>query len=176
MVALEGGKRDRMVWMSVWTMLRDGLDQLGWLTDPVAAGYPRQPVTIPWGGIPDGEPIRPNAISVMPEDIDYVNMETGSDLQSGNRFFVVDIYAEDHAVGVNLRGDLSAMLRGNYPSIGRDRSVVEVYDYDMATPGLIAVMDIVNVSDDRAQSAKQPWERFWYSILFTVEDENWLDD
>lgn len=172
---LEGGKRERMIWMSVWSMISDNLDALGWLTDPVAAGYDRAPVTIPWGGFPDGEPITPNGIAVMPEDVTYTGLETGSTASQRNRVFYADIFAEDHAVGINLRGDISSILRGEYPSIGRDRNIVEIYDFDLATPAVVAVMDIENVSDDRSKGGTEPWERYWYSVLFTVEDEGWDD-
>lgn len=170
---LEGGKRDRMIWYANWLLIRDNLGALGWLDDPVANSLPRQPVEIPWGGFPDGEAITPNGIAVMPFDTDYVGLEIGSTLSRGDQIFVCDIYAEDHSVGVALRGDISAILRGAYPSIGRDRNVVEVYDVDLATPALVATLDIEDVRLDRANEGRQPWERYWYSIMWTVEDEDW---
>lgn len=172
-MTLHGGLRDRAVWASLYWMVYDGLEQLGWLDDPVANDIPRQPVYVPWGGFPDGEPITVNAVSVMPEDNTYSPLETGSNAEFKNRFYVIDVYAEDHAVGIALRGDISAMLRGQHPTIGRDQNKLDVYDYDMATPAIFATMDIENVRDDRAIGGSEPWERYWYSILLTIEDEDW---
>lgn len=172
-MALEAGKRDRMVWYAMHTMIESGLDQLGWLDDPVTNGLDRLEVQIPWGGFPDGEPVPVNAVVVMPEDTDYSELETGSNAERRDRVFVIDVYAEDHAVGVHLRGDISAMLRGHHPSIGRDRNILEVEDLDLATPVVVATMDIVNVRDDRARGGTDPWERYWYSIVCVVEDEGW---
>lgn len=178
MPTLEGGKRDRMIWYAVWDLIREHLDMLGWLQDPVTNNLPRQPVEIPFGGFPDGEAITPNGIAVMPFDTTFVGLEVGSTLSRGDQIFVVDIFAEDHATGVALRGDISAILRGEYPSIGRTRNVVEVYDQDLATPALIATLDIEDVRNDKAPGGAEAWERYWYSILFVVEDEDWagIDD
>lgn len=173
MADLVAGKRDRMVWYNLHVMIEEGLGLLGWLDDPVSLGLDRQPVHMPFGGHPDVDKIPLNTVVVMPQDIDYAALETGSNAEMRERVFVVDIHAEDHAVGIHLRGDISAMLRGHYPTIGRDQAKLDVYDFDHATPPIVATMDIENVRDDRAVGGREPWERYWYSILFVVEDEGW---
>lgn len=170
-MVLAGGKRDRMIWLSLYRMVYDALEELGWFNDPVANDLDRQRVNMPWGGFSDHEPVPVNAIVVMPEDISRSPMETGSSAMFKNRFYTWEIYAEDHAVGSHLRGDIAAILTGEHPEIGRVANTLEVYDWDMATPGLVAVMDIEDVRDDRAKGGQEPWERYWYSILHRVEDD-----
>lgn len=171
-MVLEAGKRDRMVWYNLHRMIADGLELLGWLDDPVANNLKHQQVYIPWGEPDDSDPVPVNTVRIMPEDNDFEDMETGSHAQMSQRVFVVDIYAENHAIGMHLRGDISAMLRGHLASVGRDRPVLEVYDYDLATPAVVAVLDIENVREDRARG-NDPWERYWYSIMLVLEDEVW---
>lgn len=172
-MVLEAGKRDRMVWASMHSTIHSSLELLGWFDDPTVNGLDRQPVAMPWEGWPDGEKIPVNAIVVMPEDADFNALEIGSQAEERRRFFLIDIYAESHAVGVHLRGDISAILRGQMSSIGRDRNIVEVTDQDMATPAVVATMDIENVREDRSNGGREPWERYWYSIMCTVIDEGW---
>ena len=170
---MEGGLRDRMVWTSMFNMVVESLDLLGWLDDPVAAALDHAQVQVrmtPW---PEGQPIPPNTVVIMPEDIDYLGLETGSNAEIRNRVFLIDIYAEDHIVGRHLSGDISAILRGRMPSIGRDRAVLDVYDYTQATPPVVAVCDIENVRDERAHSTTHPWEQCWYSVMCVIEDEGW---
>ena len=173
MADLVAGKRDRMVWASLYQMVKDCLELLGWFDDPTANSLDRKPVAMPWEGWPDGEKIPVNAIVVMPEDTDFDALEIGSNAEERRRIFIIDIYAESHAIGVHLRGDISAILRGQLAAVARDRNVLDVYDYDMATPAVVATMDIENVREDRAQGGQEPWERYWYSIMFVVLDEGW---
>jgi hypothetical protein len=169
------GQRDRFVWYSLHEHVRAGLDLLGWFDDPVANDLDRQAVHMPFGGYTEGVTIPVNSIVLMPGDTGYSGLEIGSNSQRGDRVYLVDIYAEDHATGVHLRGDISALLRGQLPDLGYDNNVLEVIDPDQATPSVFAVLDIENVREDRAYGGNDPWEQYWYSIMLVIEDDVWTD-
>lgn len=168
------GKRDRMVWYSLHRHVYDGMELLGWFDDPVALELDRQAVHMPFGGYAEGVTIPVNSIVLMPDDTSYTDLECGSNSQRGDRGFLIDIYAEDHATGIHLRGDISALLRGHYSSIGYDQNKLEVVDEDQATPSVFATLDIEGVREDRGRG-NDPWEQFWYSITLGIEDDVWTD-
>lgn len=174
-MVLEGGKRDRMVAASFFQWLKEGADQLGWLEDPAISGADHSQVYIVEGPIADNETIPPNTVVVTIEDIDYEDVETGSNSQRATRMGLVDIYAEDDIVGQHLRGDLSAMCRGHMASIGYDDPGFEIFDYDQATPSAVGAAEIASVRDERARGGTQEWERHWFSIMAVIEDEAWVD-
>lgn len=174
MTQLEGGKRDRMVAESLKLFVEDGMALLGWFTTnphhptPEVLSHP----------MPDSREITGIKVYVSTEDIDYEDMETGSNLQRGSRAFIIDVFVDDKirfadAVALHLRGDISAMLRGQFPSIGYDQAKLPLWNLQLATPVVVARMDIVDVRDDRSRGLIQEWEREWLTVAFVLEDEPW---
>lgn len=169
----EGGKRDRMVSHSLFRLVQDKLDELNWLDETPAEHQRVRVIEGPW---PDETPIPLNTVIVYIDDIDYDEMEVGSsNSEFSSKALVADVYAESQSIGTHLAGDVCALLRGQMPSIDRTQAKLEVYDWSLATPAVFAVCDLVDISNLRGgKGSTQPWERYWWSVTGTIEDEVWV--
>lgn len=162
-----GGLRARLIQDSVYNMVHDCLEDLGWFD----SGRQHQPVTMIPEALENDTEIKPNIIALDDDNINSIDSEMGSNLAEHQWDMVFDIYAEDNAVGKAIALDIRDILQGRFTSLGRVAPVVTVYDYTMATPSPIFKCDLENVSYDRVRSATKTWQKFWFVVFFTVVDE-----
>ncbi len=161
-----GGLRARLIHDSVYAMLHDALDQLGWF-DAVAS---RSQITFLSDALPPDVEVPFNTLALADEGETGDDVELGSQLQETRWEMWVDFYAENDSLSLHLIRDVKDILQGRMPSIGRTRPVVEVYDYTLATPVVIFNVEIEDVLTDRAKGFPQPWLRAWRACGFTVVD------
>lgn len=167
MTIYTGGLRARFIKDSVYNMVRDALDDLGWF-DP---GREHMTVTLLPEPLEDEEAIRPNLIALDDDAILSGDSEMGSNLSTHEWDMVFDIYAESASLGQHLAIDIRDILQGRMSTIGRHAPIVKVYDYAQATPVEIFKCDLENISYDRARSATKSWQKHWFIVFFTVVDE-----
>lgn len=165
-MAYVGGLRARLIRDSVYNALNDALADLGWYE----ASPSRAPVTFRSSPFPLDEQVPPNTLALSDENDDAAEMELGSTLSEFTWDMFVDIYGEDDAVALHLAGDVADILAGRMASVGRDRPVIDVYDYTLATPVVIFTVEVIAVHKDRAHGFPQPWLRFWRSVPFKIVD------
>lgn len=160
MSTIVGGLRLRLIRLSVYNMVNDALDQLGWFDGD------RRHATV---NVSDGpfDEITYNAVALTYDPIDDEDVEMGSNLQENTWTGYADVYAESDALGLHLAGDIRDILRGKMPSIGCYRPQVVVYDYTMATPPELFICEIEGVVLDKARDSKHP---NWYSVRFDLVD------
>lgn len=176
MPALEGGYRDRLIIMSFRETLWTALDELGWFDTDRA----HQTVTWREGPVPHDEEIAYNTVVVTFEDDDGTDAELGSNASDIVHTGWVDFYAEPpppegmggEALGKHFIGDVKAILVGAMSSAGRTRPVIDVLDYGMATPARVfsVMVDTERTRTSRIQRAHQPWERWWYTCVFELNE------
>lgn len=166
MTVYVGGLRARLVHDSVYRMLYDALDLLGWFTPSVT----HSPVTF------ISEPLAPdvqvplNTLGLADEDDGGEEIELGSTLQELRWQMYLDFFGENDAISLHLIRDVKDILQGRMASAGRTRSIVVVNDYTLATPVPIFTVDIEDVFTDKARDFPQPWLRSWRTCGFTVVD------
>lgn len=159
----EGGLRDRLIRTALHVLVLDIVEAVGW-RDP---GRKHAPVNVVATAYDTSELIAPNTIGVWLDDVDYEDGELGSNASIDTLSGVIDIFGESDSFSKEISGDISAGLRGRFPSIGRDRAVLEVFD-TMATPQLLDVCDIENVHIREAHDFPQEWLRHWRSITLDI--------
>lgn len=172
-MTIYGGLRQRLIRDSLYNMLHDSLDALGWFD----AGRAHKPINmiakpIDDDGKPIGEgtPIPLNTLSVVPADLGDQDWELGSMLAEHTWMFYVDFYAENDAWGLQMIGDVRDILKGRHPDANRLRPHLPVYDYREATPTVQFYCEIDEVVLDRAQDFPKPWQKHWYACRFVVVD------
>lgn len=166
MVDYVGGLRSRLIHDSLFRMLEDSLDQLGWFD-----GQPgRENVRITPEPLPLNREIPLNTIALADFDMDENEAELGSDFTEVSWGFYVDFYAADKSIGIHLINDVRDILRGKMYSIGRTGPVLEVYDWTLATPVPIFTCQIEDVIVDKPEIAADTWLKNWYSARFMVID------
>jgi len=161
-----GGLRSRLIFDSVYHTIKDGLKYLGWFD----GGRRHAPIFFVAEPQETETEIPLNTVALSDENINSKPIELGSELAEHTRWFYVDMFAEDDAVGKHLIGDIKDILEGRMPSIGRSGPVVDIYDYRMATPQQVATCYVQNVQVDRAHGWNKPWLRHWYSVQFQLVD------
>lgn len=167
-----GGLRQRLIKDSLYRMLYESSESLGWFNP----GRFHKPILFRATAVPTNEEIQLNTVVLSDESVDDVDWELGSLMSEHRSVFYLDIFAEDESVGVHLSGDLRAILGGRMPSIGRIGPSFEVLDLTMATPVPIFNCEIERVTIDRAHDFPKPWQRFWYVIRFEVLDYHGTED
>lgn len=175
MADLIGGLRDRMIAESFYQMVKNGLEDLGWLD----AGRAHRQIVMQPGPTPRNEPIEYNTLVVTFEDIDDdPEQELGSNLTEFTHVGYVDFYCEPpppegnggEALGKQVIGDVRALVAGEMPAIGRSEPQLDVYDYSLATPVISFVTDIDRIAVRKAHRYDQPWERYWYTVAFEITE------
>lgn len=161
-----GGTRARLLRDSLYYMIRDSLDDLGWFD----AGQDNLPVTFSTEEVDGKEEIPFNTLSLSDEDFTSEYQELGSDFSEHTWTFYLDFYAEDNSIGVHMKADLIAILEGRLPSIGRDDPSFELIDYRLATPTSFGRCEIESVLGDRARNFPKAWQRYWHVVFFQVKD------
>lgn len=169
-----GGTRARLVRDNLQSYVIDGLTALGWF-DPARRHAPLQVITAPDEAASDTGALTPvplNAIAVSLPDVADDEMELGSRLTEDRWTGLVDFYAENDTVGVDVAHTVRDLLRGKYVTIGPpwDRGVCPLTDLSVQPPVDFGYLEIENVAVDRATGFNQPWRRFWWSVSFDVLD------
>lgn len=162
-----GGQRARFIKDSLYFMVYDALDELGWfdldLEDTVEfVPNPIDPLT----------EIVPVKIALEDDDDNSFDLEMGSNFTEFRWRFYIDVYGNpDHKDdALHLATDIRDILQGRFPSLGRTAPILHVLDYDMATPVEIFVCEIENIDKERVPYGFKPWLKAWYSISFAVID------
>lgn len=161
-----GGLRQRLIRDSLHAVVREAMDDLGWFD----SGRAHKPVTLQYESEDPQNEIMPNAVCICDDDVTSVEEEMGSDFSEHIWDFYCDIYAESSSLGIHLSNDIKAILEGRMPSIGRSGPKFSVYDWGQATPTELFQCQIENVLLLRGRNFSKRWERYWYSLSFSVLD------
>lgn len=166
MATYTGGLRLRLVQDNFMTYLRDGLDALGWF-DVGRANEPLQVIIDP---LEHEIEIKPNMVAVSGEAISNYELEIGSGLEENRWAFFLDIYAESHAIGVHLAGDVRDLLRGKIRSIGYSTPFYSVFDLSLSSPVELFKCEMESVEINRARNYAKPYQKFWWIVSLDVVD------
>jgi hypothetical protein len=166
MTTLVGGLRVRMIRESLYQMLHDSLDQLGWFN----TNRKHAPINFPSDPADRDEQIPLNTLSVSVEDM--TDRETGlGELEVEEEVtYYVDFYAENDAIGLEMIHDIRDILAGRHLAAGRSRPQFDVYDYRQATPPVVGVAQIEDIFTDKARDFPKPWLKHWHACHFKVID------
>jgi len=168
MVQYVGGLRDRLIVESVRSLIEDCMDQLGWFD--VDNALINRSLTVMADDLDKDTELHPNIICVTIEDTDYDYAELGSNLSEFRYGCAIDIYAEDAASGKHMCGDVRAILEGRFTSIGRNDTIIPIYDMTLATPTVIFNVDSERISSGRQRFYNKPFEKYWWTIVFDLVD------
>ena len=166
-MAYVGGLRARLVKESLFQMVNNALEDLGWFD----AGRQHSPIQFLDKEVANDDEVPLNTLSLADGDIVASALEMGSTLSEHSWAFYLDFFGESDVLSLDVSRDLKDILEGRMPSIGRVAPRFTVYDYTMATPPEIFVCDISGVSLDRAQNFPKQWQKYWRSVSFVVNDE-----
>jgi hypothetical protein len=161
-----GGLRSRLVRDSLWHMINNSLTSLGWFS----SGSQHRPITFLQKDIEDDEDIELNTLALVDSVVRDDEIELGSNYAEHRIQFFLDFYGESRAVSQHMAVDLKDILEGRMPSVGRGDSRFTVFDYTQATPVDLFRCDIDTVVVDRTHNPMKPFQRFWYSVMFSVVD------
>lgn len=161
-----GGLRQRLIRDSLWHMLSDAIEDLGWLD----SGRGHQPVDLRAYAVPLDEEIQLNTLALSDELLVESDDELGSVFAEHRWTFYVDFYAENEAIGTHMIHDVRSVVGGRMASIGRGDPSFVVYDYTQATPPELFTCEIEDVRVDRARDFPKPWQRYWFVCRFDVVD------
>jgi hypothetical protein len=169
--AYVGGLRDRLIHDSVYYVLRNGLEMLGWFPGGVNA-----PQVNPVKLVPEqqdwSQEIELNTISVAPYSTTDTEWELGSDLRANRWTFYVDVFGANEAIGLQLSGDVRDILRGKFSALSGSITpeAIQIMDYTMATPVKIFTVDVDSVTRDRAVQTSHRWSNYMFSITCQLCD------
>jgi hypothetical protein len=166
-----GGLRARLIRDSIYHALYDAVDDLGWFD----VGRRHKPIVFTGAAVANDEEIALNTVALSDEDLSELDLELGSTGVETRWTYYVDFYAEDDSIGKHFIHDIRDILGGRMSSIGRDHPNVVVYDYRMATPGSMFVVQLENIEVDRAHDFPKPWQKHWYACRFDVVDAYYDD-
>lgn len=165
-MAYVGGLRARLIKDSLYNMLHQALEDLGWFD----SGRYHKPLRFPATPVDPMTKVDLNTVALGELGTIDTDAEMGSYLTERAWSMYVDVFAENDTVGLHLARDIQDILQGRFNSIGRTRPALDVYDYTQATPTLIFVCQFDLVSIDRAQSFTDAWQRNWYSVAILLLD------
>lgn len=171
---IRGGLRTRLITDSVRFAMISTLQQHGWF-DPTVYDTPPGPRRHqPFRYIPRpvdwAEDIRPNAISISSDDISDIDLAFGGEVEDHHQIYA-DIFAQDDAVGWQVAYDIRDSLLGKNPDLGSLGPQIDVYDFRQATPAPFTTVDVDVIRVDRSLGEAREWQRHWYMIYLTVEDD-----
>ena len=162
-----GGLRTRLIRDSLVSMVTDSLSALGWFDE----GRQHAPINVVATGIdPDEEKVPFNTLAFADDDIISDDDELGSLFAEHRWDWFIDFYAEDSSVGLHLIEDVRAILEGRMQSINRDDPSFRVYDYSQNGAPYLFTVGIEDVSRHKAHGFPKAWQKYWYSLNFTVVD------
>lgn len=165
-MAYVGGLRARLIKDNLSNLLEDHLTTLGWFN----SGRQHLPVQFLTKHIDEDEEILPNVVSIVEEDVTSRPEELGSNFSSHIWTYFVDVYAENHSLGLHLATDIKDLLEGRFSSISTDDTFV-VYDLTQATPTELFSCEIEGVQMDRVRVFNKPYQKYWWTVGFAVIDE-----
>lgn len=165
MTTIVGGLRNRLIRDSVYTMLNDALEDLGWFD----SGRQHAALTFTPKAVYETG-IELNTLSLTYDALTDDDIEIGSNYKEERWTFYLDFYAESDAVGLDLASDMRDVLRGKMPSIGRGSPHLVVYDWRLATPPELFRVEIEDVVMDVARNGAKPWQKYWYVVRFDILD------
>lgn len=161
-----GGLGERLLRDSLLRHVRLALDELGWFEESTDH-RPVQLIDTPFDW---DVPVEPNLIAISFEVTQAEEAELGNErfIQSTDDVTLV-VYAESESLGVELSGDIMAILTGNLPAIGRDRPTFSILDLQQPTPPSVGYARVDGATMNRIPtSVKRSWRAFWFEITFTV--------
>lgn len=161
-----GGLRARLVRDSLYSLIRDNLDALGWFD----ANRDHIPINMIPREISLDEEIPLNTVSISGDTANLRDWELGSNLQEQRWIYYVDIYAEDDSIGIHLGYDIRDILAGKMSSLGRTAPTLIVYDYTLATPVPIFDCEIDSITIDRSRNPVKSFMKYWYSLQLAILD------
>lgn len=164
-MAYVGGKRLACIQDSFYRMVRDSMDELGWLTSIPGT---RADVTILAEQINPGTEIKPNQIGISSEDMSNLDWELGSNLTEDRWDIFIDIFAENEFVGVALSGDIHDILRGKIAAIGRTDKDFPVYDY--ADDSVMFNCYLENIEINRVRDWDRAYNKYWWVVACQIVD------
>ena len=166
MTIYTGGLRQRLIADSVYHLLKDSLEDLGWLN----TSRPYRDITVVTETYPNDVEIPLNTVVINETVTTDNDAEMGSNLGEISTTFYVDFYAENEALGKELTHDVRDILRGRMSAIGRTNNNLPVYDWSMTTPPAIFVCEIQDVVVDQARDFPKPWQKYWWTCRFDIVD------
>lgn len=161
-----GGVRYRLIFDSLYYMLNDSLEDLGWFNSVPS----HKDVTFPYESVENDTEIALNTITISDSGLDDREFELGSNMGQITWTLYVDFYAEDKPTGIHVINDIKDILLGRMADIGRDHAVLEVFDYSLATPVEIFYCTIEDVIVDKAVDFPEAYRKNWYTCRFTLVD------
>lgn len=162
-----GGLRSRLIHESLHRLVRTILEDLGWF----AAGRSHLAINVVPEAVDAHREVPLNTLAISAEDTSSEDLELGSLLSADTTTYWIDFYAENEAVGTHLMGDVREALRGKHATIGRTAPVLDVWDYNLATPVVVFACSIDNVVSDRGHGFTRAFERYWFALRLDVVDD-----
>lgn len=166
MTIVVGGLRTRLIRDSIYHMIYDALEELGWFD----AGRRHLPISFTGDITAQDDEIAFNTVTISVEDTYESDLELGSNAVETTTTFYVDFFAENDAIGTHLINDVRDIVAGRMSTIGRTHARVPIFDFRMATPAVIFNVEIERVQVDRALGFPKPWQKHWYACNFEVID------
>lgn len=160
-----GGKRIRLIKDNLTFAVEAALDSLGWFD----AGRNHRSVQVIGEQLDPSVEITPNIVGVTIEDIDYSELEMGSDLEENRLTTFIDIFAENTAIGQHLTGDVVDFLRGKFTQINPEQ-ILEVYDLSQATPSFLFNCFYEEIEVNNSRSWDLPYNKYWWTIGVDIID------
>lgn len=165
-----GGARQRLIKENLVQFIEDGLSSLGWFN----AGRNHAPVSVVGDHIDFSVSIQPNVVGVSFEDQNFSDMEMGSALAETRHSVLVDIFAENTAIGQHLCGDILDLMRGKFTAISsQDR--LAVWDLFAASPSILFHCQFEDFFVERNSQWETAHNEYWWSITVDLLD-HYADD
>lgn len=161
-----GGFRKRLVRESLYHMIYDSLDALGWFNP----GRQHSPIIFDAEPVVAEDVIAINTIGLVDSNDMGTDVELGSNFAEHSWTFYLDFFAERDSLGLHVSGDLQDILEGRINAIGRIDPIFQVFDYNQPTPPFLFTCQIQTVLRDRAVTWSKPHQKHWYSLRFDVLD------
>lgn len=161
---MSGGLNLRFIHDNLVLLVSDLIDDSDWND----TGRHNLSVAVVSDHLDPDEEIKPNLISVVPEDILHSDAEVGSNLTNQRITFAIDILAESHAVGLHLAGDITTYFQAlyNFP----------VLNLAQATPTPLFYCDIEGVVQERNRLYENKRNKFWWVVSFHVVRSDFSSD
>lgn len=162
-----GGLRHRLIWDSLYDVIKDGLTSLDWFVTSDSHA-PIYMIAEPWENLLE---VPKNTLTVTTEGTEETPAELGSMFTEHQMTFFVDFFAENDTIGVHMINDVKDIIEGRMPSIGRTQPNFYVYDtYSAATPTALFSCEITDVQIDRGRVSRETWKSSWFACSFIVID------
>lgn len=161
-----GGIRFRMIYDSLYHMIYDSMEELGWFD----AHMSHSPVLFPYESVENSTEIPLNTLALSDSDMSDYEHELGSNMGEITWTMYVDFYAENKGIGLHVINDVRDVMQGRMPAAGRTHPILEVFDYSLATPTEIFYCEIEDVMVDKAIDFPEPYRKNWYTCRFQIVD------